>query len=305
MSEPIEWIADPDLTAPILLAAFGGWSDACDAATGAVRWLIAHTTGERVARIRPDDFFDFTVARPSVRLDAAGRRSIVWPAIDVYAARLQGGRPDLVMMHGREPHLHWPEFVEAVTTIAERLHVSRTLTLGAFLGPVLHRGPVPLSGYASDDLMTQRLASAGVAPTTYEGQTGIATVLHDALRRAGLPSVSLWAAVPFYLGSVRPNPRASHGLLQGLANLLDLDLDLVRIRQAADYFDEQIEKQVGENGELRALIERLAARPELAGGMAETAEHAPEAPAELPSADAIIKDLEDFLRGRQTEGGAE
>jgi predicted ATP-grasp superfamily ATP-dependent carboligase len=305
MSEPIEWIVDPDLAAPTFMAAFSGWSDASDAATGAVRWLISHLNGERVARIRPNDFFDFTVARPAVRLDATGERSIVWPTIDVYAARSAGDGRDYLLMYGREPHLHWPEFVEAVITIAERCRVNRAVTLGAFLGPVLHRGPVPLTGYASDRMMAQRLTNAGAVPSTYEGQTGIATVLHDAFRRAGLPSVSIWAAVPFYLGSVRPNPRATHGLLEGVARVLDLDFDLTRIRQAADYFDEQIEKQVAENHELRGLIERLAARPEVPGGTPESAERAPETGGELPSAETIIRDLEDFLRGRSAESGPE
>ncbi len=305
MSEPIEWITEPDLTEPIFMAAFGGWSDASDAATGAVRWLISHTDAQRVARVRPNDFFDFTVARPSVRLDAGGVRSIIWPTIDVYASQGAGGRPDFVLMHGREPHLHWPEFVDVVLTIAGHCRAGRALTLGAFLGPVLHRGPVPLTGYASEGIMAQRLASAGVVPSTYEGPTGIATVLHDAFRQAGLPSISLWAAVPFYLGSVRPNPRATHGLLDGVVRIHGLDLDLTRIRQAADYFDEQIEKQVSENRELQSLIERLGAQPELPGGTPESPELPPGGSGELPSADAIIRDLEDFLRGRPTEGGPE
>jgi predicted ATP-grasp superfamily ATP-dependent carboligase len=149
------------------------------------------------------------------------------------------------------------------------------------------------------------LVNAGVVPSTYEGQTGIASVLHDAFRRAGLPSISLWAAVPFYLGSVRPNPRATYGLLDGVVRILGLDLDLTRISQAAAYFDEQIEKQVGENRELRGLIERLGAQPEPPGGTPEYTERPPEASGELPNADAIIKDLEDFLRGRPTEGSSE
>jgi predicted ATP-grasp superfamily ATP-dependent carboligase len=304
MTEPIEWLLEPDLRDPMLLAAFSGWGDASDAATGAARWLISHLHGERIARIRPDDFFDFTVARPSVRLENGGQRAIVWPTVDVYAAHAPGLERDFVVMYGREPHLHWPDFAAAVVAIAERCRVSRGLTLGAFLGPVLHAAPVQLTGFATEEELVRRLTETDVIPSTYQGQTGILSILHDAFHRAGLPSLSLWAAVPFYLGSLRPNPRATYALLMGLRRILELDVDLDRLQQAAVYFDEQIERQVRDNKELRELIERLEAQPALSGAP-EIASPAAESTSELPSADSIIRDLEAFLRRNQAGEGSE
>jgi predicted ATP-grasp superfamily ATP-dependent carboligase len=305
MVEPIEWLSEPNLTGPMLLCAFGGWGDASDAATGAVRWLISHWDGQKIARIRPDDFFDFTVARPSVRLEEGGQRAVVWPTVDIYAVGSDGMRPELVLMYGREPHLHWPDFAAAVLEVVRRLGVVRCVTLGAFFGPVLHRSAVTLTGYASDPELVRRLNEAGAVPSTYEGPTGIASILHDALRNANIPSVSLWAAVPFYLGSLRPNPRATHGLLEGLSRIVELDIELTRLRQAADYFDEQIERQVQESKELQDLIAKLTTQLGEPASRSELPESAPDAGGELPSADTIIKDLEDFLRGRRTEGGSE
>src|SRR6266567_1414967 len=229
MSEPVEWLAEPSLTAPMLLGGFGGWGDASDAATGAVRWLISHWNADRIARIRPDDFFDFTVARPTVRLEEGGQRAIAWPTTDVYAVRGEGARPELVLIYGREPHLHWPDFAAAVVEIARRCSAVRCVTLGAFFGPVLHNAPVALTGYASEPDLIQRLTAVGAVPSTYEGPTGITSVLHDAFRGSGIPSASLWAAVPFYLGSLRPNPRATHALLDGLSRAVGLDVELGRM----------------------------------------------------------------------------
>ncbi|HTE86614.1 MAG TPA: PAC2 family protein, partial [Dehalococcoidia bacterium] len=175
-------------------------------------------------------------------------------------------------------------------------------SLGAFFGPVLHSAPVALTGYASEPELVQRLGEAGAVLSTYEGPTGITSALHDAFRNAGIPSASLWAAVPFYLGSLRPNPRATHALLHGLSRAVGLDVELGRLRQAADYFDEQIERQVRDNKELQELIERLGSQLGEATAMSEATERAREFTGELPSAESIIKDLEDFLRGRQTEG---
>jgi predicted ATP-grasp superfamily ATP-dependent carboligase len=306
MTEPIEWIIEPNLTAPMLLAAFGGWGDASDAATGAVRWLISHWDGQRIARIRPDDYFDFTVARPSVRLEEGGQRALVWPSIDVYAINdTDGGRQEMVLMYGREPHLRWPEFASAVSAIAQRCSVARSVTLGAYFGPVLHNSPVSLTGYASEPELVQRLTEAGAVPSTYEGPTGITSVLHQTFRNTGIPSASLWAAVPFYLGSLRPNPRATHALLEGLTRIVGLDVELGRIRQAADYFDEQIEHQVRDSKELQELIARLTSQLGEPSTQPESIELTREPTGELPSADTIIKDLEEFLRGRRAEGGPE
>jgi len=130
----------------------------------------------------------------------------------------------------------------------------------------LHSAPVPLTGFANDEQAIPSLTETGVTPSTYEGQTGIASVLHDAFRTASLPSLSLWAAVPFYLGSIRPNPRATYALLSGLRRIVGLDVELDRLRQAAEYFDEQIERQVRESKELTDLIARLQSRADVQSG---------------------------------------
>jgi predicted ATP-grasp superfamily ATP-dependent carboligase len=297
MPDPIEWLAEPDLREPLLIAAFGGWGDAADAATGAVRWLISSWHGERLAQVRPNVFFDFTVARPAVRLEAGGQRALSWPTIDIYQARIAGSDQDALLIHGREPHLRWPEFAQAILDLAQRCGAARVVTFGAFLGPVLHSAPVPLTGFASSDALQEGMRRLGIEPSSYQGQTSIVSVLHDAFMRAGLPSLSLWAAVPFYLGSVSPNPRATHALVEGLSRMLGLDLSLERLLQAAEYFDEQVARQIEQNKELSDLIGKLGARKALPPGPQDPTRPGGEA-SELPSAEAIIRDLEEFLRGR-------
>ena len=65
---------------------------------------------------------------------------------------------------------------------------------------------------ATDSKLMEEL---GLEPSRYEGPTGIVGVLHDACRRDGLASVSLWAAVPHYV-SLAPSPRAALALCQRL-----------------------------------------------------------------------------------------
>ena len=52
----------------MLVAAFEGWNDAGDAASGAARWLADRYGAELVATIDAEDFFDFTTTRPIVEM---------------------------------------------------------------------------------------------------------------------------------------------------------------------------------------------------------------------------------------------
>ena len=282
-----------------MIIALGGWGDASATATSSVRWMISQWQSERIARIRPNDFFDFSVARPRVRLDANGQRRIVWPRLELYHAQPPELDRDVLLLHGREPGLHWPEFADTVLSIARHSDATLCVTLGAFLAPVLHSAPVRLTGYASDDELTKKLLAEGVSSSNYEGPTGIASVLHDVLRRAGLRTFSLWAAAPFYLGNVNPNPRISYSLIVTLNRLLDLGLDVDRLRHAADYFDEQVARQVEQNSELSQLIEKLRSETAAAGDIPEREALPQQLQAELPSSESILKDLEDFLRQRR------
>ena len=63
------------------------------------------------------------------------------------------------------------------------------------------------------------MSELGLEPSRYEGPTGIVGVLLDACRDAGIPSLSLWAAVPHYV-SLAPSPRAALALVRRFGELL-------------------------------------------------------------------------------------
>ena len=79
------------------------------------------------------------------------------------------------------------------------------VTLGALLGDTPHSRPIRCTGSATDEVLAARL---GMQRSRYVGPTGIVGVLHDAVRRAGFPSASIWAPVPHYVATP-PNPYVS------------------------------------------------------------------------------------------------
>ncbi len=286
----------PDLREPVLLAAFAGWNDAGEAATAALRWLVRHLAGRRVGGLDPEEFHVFTDTRPHVRL-VDGERRISWPAHELFLATSATLPRDLLLLVAREPELRWRTYCDELIDAARRAGAGVLISFGAFLADTPHTRPVPISGFATSGEWLERLRSHGAMPSDYQGPTGIVGVLHDRCREAGLPSASLWAAVPHYLPTTA-NPKAALALLRVLDRILDLRLDLSRLEAAAAFFERQVDEAVGRNRRAGSYVRDLERRADAARETRE--EHPPETSSPLPSAEEIIKDLEDFLRGKSS-----
>jgi PAC2 family len=70
-------------------------------------------------------------------------------------------------------------FCGLVMKVVEELKIQRVALFGAFLAEVLYTDPVPLTGFASDPAILERLK---VSSTAYQGPTGIVGALADRLR---------------------------------------------------------------------------------------------------------------------------
>jgi proteasome assembly chaperone (PAC2) family protein len=293
----IEWRAGerPELREPVLVAGFQGWNDGGQGATAAVRWLARHLDGVRIASVRPDAFHVFTEmeSRPTVRV-RNGERILRWPSHDIYAIRGGASWPmDLLVLAAREPNLRWRTYCETVLEVARAVSASRVVTLGAFLAAVPHTHPVPVIGYAWDQEVAGALRRIGTLETSYEGPTGVVSVLADAARRSGLPAAGLWAAVPHYLPSTA-NPKAALALLRALRDLTDIPFDLARLEDAAAYFEAQVSEAVRAKDEVAEHVRELE--------RSHSADTGESGVAELPNAADVIRAFEDLLReGRRGE----
>src|SRR3954447_1110163 len=153
----VEWSEHPDLRSPALVCAFKGWNDAGEAASAALAFLIESFDAVEVARIDPEEFYDFTAVRPTVRLDEGQTRVVEWPANTLHAARVPGIGHDLLLFQGVEPSLRWRRFSDALIGVAREAGASMVVTLGALLADVPHSRPVPITGIGSSDGLVQRL----------------------------------------------------------------------------------------------------------------------------------------------------
>jgi proteasome assembly chaperone (PAC2) family protein len=283
----------PSLRKPTFVAAFRGWNDAGEAATLAVRHLIDGWSAEPFAAVDPEEFFDFTVARPMIRITEEGQRDLQWPANRLFYHKRPDGAEDVVLLLGTEPHLRWRAFTDTLRELFERLEGGRLLTLGALVAATTHTRPPPVTGFSTEEGLQKRLEGMTITRARYEGPTGIVGTMHDAWRRAGLPAASLWVGLPPYLGGAL-NPRGALALLQHLDNLFAFAPDLSELEQACLKFDEQIDEAVADNAEIRAYLQELEQR--IDSGLTEAGTP------DLPPAGDLIGDLEAYLR-RHRGGG--
>jgi proteasome assembly chaperone (PAC2) family protein len=278
----------PELTRPVLIAAFRGWNDGAQAASLAAGYLAKTWGADRFADVDPEGFFDFQATRPHVSLEEGVTRRIDWPETAFYHARPDGLDRDVVLLLGIEPNLRWRTFTELLVGVARDLEVELMITLGALLADVPHTRPSPVTGSASDEELVQRL---GLSASRYEGPTGIVGVLHDACKQAGIPSASLWAAVPHYV-SLTPSPRAAVALCDRLGDLIGVEIDVEELEEAAASYEEQVSEAVASDEETAAYVEELERRADQL-----------EESSDLPSGDALAAELTRFLREREQNGG--
>ena len=254
--DALQFHSRPSLRRPVLVLAFAGWNDAGQAASTAVRFLAEQFSASEFVSFDPEEFYDFTVVRPHVRLRPDAQRMIDWVTFDCVAATVATAERDFIFGWGPEPHLKWRSFCATILDLARNCGAELIVTLGGFLAEVLYSRPVLVTGFASTPELLQHL---DVSTTRYEGPTGIVGVLGDVCRSAGVPHASLWAALPHYIAAI-PNPRGALALVLRLVEFLSLPVDLTPLQQAAAEFDQSVEEAIAKDTKLSAYVRELKKR---------------------------------------------
>jgi proteasome assembly chaperone (PAC2) family protein len=295
----VRWNAEPSLRRPFMIAAFSGWNDAADAATDAVRWLVRATNARPFATLDSEEYIDYQASRPTVELVEGVVRAVTWPTLAFSGGALPGSSRDLVCLLGVEPNLRWRSFCDDVIGVARRTGCELIVTVGALLGDTPHSRPIQCTGSATDEVLAARL---GMQRSRYEGPTGIVGVLHDAVRRVGFPSASIWAPVPHYVATP-PNPKATRAILEKLGQLLDLPLELTDLDIASSAWERSVSEVVAGDAEVSSYVERLEARYDAAAEEPWVDDDEEDEDDEdwfdeddLPSGESLAEDFERYLR---------
>jgi proteasome assembly chaperone (PAC2) family protein len=293
----VEFDREPPVNLTTLVMAFGGWIDAGRAATGALRHLVGDLGATRLARIDPEEFFVFTQERPEVRLKADGSRDIHWPRSEFFAWHPENGRDGLLLFSGPEPHQKWQTYTKAFLDVAERCGVKRIVSLGALLAGAPHTRPVRVTARCTDAATQSVLEAWGIyRRPTYEGPTGISSVVLDAAERRGIQHVGFMGQAPHYLRDSE-NPAAIQTLVSYVARLLNLSPDMSHFTEAIQDFRTQCDQAVAKDRATREHVRQLEQEYDATA----VEERQPLPSGELDS-DKLMQELQEFLR-KQREGG--
>ena len=265
----------------MLVAAFRGWNDGAQGASLAASFLAQSWQARRFADLDPEEFYDFQATRPHVVLEEGLTRKINWPETAFYHAGVPGADRDGVLALGIEPNTRWRTYSDEIVDLARDLGVELVVTLGALLADVPHTRAAPVTGSATDPKLVEEL---GLGSSRYEGPTGIVGVLHDACRRAEIPSASLWAAVPHY-ASLAASPKAALALCERLAGLLGGEFELDDLERASAAYERQVSEAVASDEETEAYVRDLEQRRDALGDELD-----------VPSGETLAAELTRFLR---------
>jgi proteasome assembly chaperone (PAC2) family protein len=303
--EYIKYHSEPELRDPVILAAFGGWNDAADSATTAIKFLIDRWKPTKLAEIDIEDFFVFTETRPTIKYVDGIQRAIVWPSCQFLWHQMPDLSHDIILYLGAEPQLKWKTFSKCFLDVCRKFHASEIVLLGALLADVPHSISVPISGTSSNIDMKERLKEMDIHSSRYEGPTGMIGVLQDGFRRAAIPAASIWAAAPHYLAAT-PNIKVTSALLTYLNTFMSFELDLSDIQSDAIRFEEQITTLVARDPEASEYVRKLE---EQITGSANSEDDEDDEDEDsifnpdktvgtgpLPSAESLIRGVEELLR---------
>jgi proteasome assembly chaperone (PAC2) family protein len=274
-----------------MLIAFSGWNDGAEAATGALDHLLSAWSDSNddvvpvlIAQVDSEDFYDYQVSRPQVRVSDSMQREITWPGTQIFGLSIPSMKKDLVIVNGVEPSMRWKSFTREILDIADDLETSMIITIGAMLSDSPHTRPIRILATTSNPSIGSRL---DLQPSNYQGPTGIIGAIQDGCTKRGIESLSLWASVPHYAPNA-PSPKASLALIQAIEDYLGISIPLGDLREQAETWEDSVTQLASEDADVADYVKALEASKDAA---------------DLPevSGETIAKEFEKYLRRHQED----
>jgi len=294
--DSLEFTERPELRRTIMLTAFAGWPDASEAATRAIRFLADQISAKKFASIDPEEFYNFVEQRPKVRNGANGERILSWPENQFYAWRnTDGNGPDLLLFRGVEPHFKWRSYSAMIYEVAEACNVELFVTLGALLDAVPHTRPVKVTRSSQTKNLGPGYGHLEFKQSSYQGPTGIMSIVLDRMTAAGIPTASYWGHSPHYV-QAKPNPNVTKALLEAVTEVIPINIDTEKLDRRGGDFTRRLTNALSDQDEVNKYVTELEERWDNEQSASDTVtEGSDTAP--------LIAELEAFLR--QEAGSAD
>ncbi|MFZ2964139.1 MAG: PAC2 family protein [Rhodoglobus sp.] len=276
-----------------LVAGLTGFADAGGAVTQFGEYLLDTLDHRVLAAFDSDALLDYRARRPTIFFDQDHLTDYQPAKLNLYLMRDELDQPFLLLT-GYEPDFQWERFTAAVLQLVDKYRVKDTTWVHAIPMPVPHTRPVgvTVSGNRSELIG---------AMSIWRPQTQVpANALHLVeyrLQALGHPTTGFVLLIPHYLADTE-YPAAAVTALESVSAATGLIFPTDRLRAEGREFIAKIDGQVEGNQELARLVGTLEERHD--SYMLDNPLRSPltDVDGELPSADEIAAELQDFLASR-------
>jgi len=277
-----------------LVAGLTGFADAGAGVSQLGTYLLGTLDSEVVATFDADILLDYRARRPVIYFDQDHLADYQPATLKLYLAYDELRQPFL-LLSGFEPDFRWEAFTEAVLGLIEQYRVRSVTWVHAIPMPVPHTRPigVTVSGNRSELIETM---SVWKPQTQVPGNA--LHLLEYRLQHLNHPTAGFVLLIPHYLADTE-YPAAAIAGLDSISAATGLIFPSDRLRQEDRDFIANIDEQVAGNAELAKLVGTLEERHDTY--MEDNQPRSPltDRDGELPSADEIAAELENFLAFRR------
>jgi hypothetical protein len=278
-----------------LVAGLTGFADAGGAVSQFTEYLLNTLEHTVIAAFDADVLLDYRARRPIIYFDQDHLTDYQPPALRLYLAHDEIGQPFLLLA-GYEPDFRWEQFTAAVLQLVRRFRVASTTWVHAIPMPVPHTRPigVTVSGSRSD-----LIESMSVWRPHTQVPANALHLVEFRLHKSGASVVGFVLLVPHYLADTE-FPLAALAALDSTSASTGLIFPTDRVRELNRDFVARIDEQVHDNPELAKLVGTLEERYDAYMEGSTLRSPLTDEAGELPSADEIAAELENFLATRRS-----
>jgi hypothetical protein len=277
-----------------LVAGLTGFADAGGAVTQLSQYLVDTLDNQVLAAFDADALLDYRARRPTIQFDQDHISDYRPAKLNLYLMKDELQQPFLLLT-GYEPDFQWERFTAAVLQLIDSYRVKSTTWVHAIPMPVPHTRPigVTVSGNRAELIDAMSIWK----PHTQAPATALHLIEYR-LQELGHPITGFVLLVPHYLADTE-YPLAAVTALESVSAATGLIFPTDRLREEGRDFIAKIDSQLENNQELAKLVGTLEERHD--SYMLDNPLRSPltDIDGELPSADEIAAELQNFLATRR------
>jgi len=285
-----------DLGASVLLVSLEGFVDAGQTQRLLTDHLLATLPHSVVASFDVDQLMDYRGRRPTMMFDRDRWSSYADPTLLLHRVTDADGQPFLVLS-GQEPDYQWARVVEAIRQLIRALGVTLTVSIHGIPMAVPHTRPIGRTAHATAPRLIGE-HDAVFGPLQVPGS--VSALLELRLGESDDDAVGFAIHVPHYLAQAQFADAAVVGL-ESFVAATGLNIPADELVATAGLNRAEIAEGIAGSDEVTQVVEALERQYDTYMQARENPSLLATDIRDLPTADEIGAEFEQFLRARNDE----